>query len=114
LRTSDSRGENVTVPAPLDIDGTVGEARDRWTAHSQRSGGCSSDFSCGVGFTCVKDNFSVTGYCAKAVDAVGVQRFDLPSAPMSVGPKLPSRTDCPNTPCPAGFQCEFSSGTCVR
>lgn len=33
--------------------------------------GCSSDFSCGIGQTCVKRNFSSTGVCMKKVNEYG-------------------------------------------
>lgn len=76
--------------------------------------GCSSDFTCGIGYTCVKANFSATGYCAKAVNEYGVQTFEAPRTE-SVLPKLPVGTDCQGLmDCPAGFTCDLKSGACLR
>jgi hypothetical protein len=75
---------------------------------------CSSDYSCGVGFTCVKNNFSASGYCAKNVNPYGVQQFDA-ADPGSVNVKTPSKRDCQfDSQCPVGFRCEASSGACVK
>lgn len=75
---------------------------------------CTSDYACGVGFVCVKSNYSVGGYCAKSVDAYGVPQLVQPRAG-SVGVKTPVGTDCRSVgECPIGFRCELSSGACVR
>jgi hypothetical protein len=76
--------------------------------------GCSSDFTCGIGYTCVKANYNTTGYCAKAVNEYGVQTFETPRTE-SVLPKLPVSTDCHGAmDCPAGFACDLKSGACLR
>jgi hypothetical protein len=75
---------------------------------------CSSDFSCGMGFRCVKDNFASAGFCARAVNEFGLQTFELPDM-NSVLLKLPSDSDCKFvTDCPIGFRCDVSSGVCLR
>jgi hypothetical protein len=76
--------------------------------------GCTSDFSCGIGHTCVKANYSGTGYCAKAVNEYGVQTYELPDMD-SVFVKMPKDSDCTSAGgCPAGFRCEIRSGACLR
>lgn len=80
------------------------------------SAACSSDYDCngGVGYTCVKQNYSATGFCATAVNGYGVQTFNAPQA-NSVMVKVPVSTDCKFvTDCPAGFSCDASSGACLR
>jgi len=78
------------------------------------AGGCSSDYSCGIGNRCVKENYSGTGYCAKAVNAYGVQTFDLPDM-KSVFVKMPQGSDCKfDTHCPIGFSCDTKSGVCLK
>lgn len=75
---------------------------------------CTSDFTCGVGYTCVKKQFASSGFCAKSVDEMGVQTFETPSTD-SVGPKLPERTDCQYvTDCPVGFRCDLATGACLK
>lgn len=75
---------------------------------------CSSDFSCGVGYVCVKANFASRGRCAKAVDDVGVPTYQTPSLD-SVGPKMPDPHDCDfDMDCPVGFRCEPKSGACIK
>jgi hypothetical protein len=75
--------------------------------------GCSSDFSCGTGFKCVKRQYQSIGVCLQSVDDVGVPTYDLPDLD-SVGPKVPSASDCDRSGCAAGFSCDLQSGTCVR
>lgn len=76
--------------------------------------GCSSDFDCGSGARCVKKNFSGSGSCMQSVDAAGAPAFDQPRLE-SVNVKTPSPSDCSaGRVCPAGFQCDWESGACVR
>jgi aryl carrier-like protein len=76
--------------------------------------GCSSDFDCGIGSRCVKANYSLKGYCAKAVNEFGVQTFDMPDM-NSVLVKVPQGSDCHFvTDCPIGFRCDVQSGACLR
>ena len=75
---------------------------------------CSSDYSCGIGNRCVKNNFSGQGFCAKAVNEYGVRTFDLPRTE-SVLVKVPDEADCRfDTDCPVGFRCHARSGACLR
>lgn len=75
---------------------------------------CSSDFGCGAGRRCLKDNFRSSGYCVDAVNEAGVRVYGLPDMG-SVFVKVPTSLDCHvNTDCPVGFRCQASSGACVR
>jgi len=75
---------------------------------------CSSDFVCGIGYKCVKSNYSGAGFCAKAVNSYGNQTFDLPDLD-SVFVKTPNVGDCKfNLDCPVGFSCDRDSGACLK
>jgi hypothetical protein len=77
-------------------------------------GGCTSDFSCGVGKKCVKQYYNSTGVCMQAVNEYGTPTYETPDA-NSVGPNMPSKSSCSiGTSCPVGFRCDFGSGVCVR
>lgn len=77
--------------------------------------GCTSDFSCGVGQTCVKQFYNSTGVCMRAANEYGGPSFDLPDLD-SVGPNMPSANSCTSVgaTCPAGFRCDYGSGRCIR
>lgn len=75
--------------------------------------GCSSDYDCGMGFKCVKPYYSTSGSCMTAVDKYGAQSFDLPRLD-SYKTNTPSSNDCTHQGCPAGFTCDYNSGTCTR
>ena len=76
--------------------------------------GCGSDFDCGMGFKCVKQNFSNVGSCVQSVDSYGAPTYDLPAMD-SVLTKLPSSADCRfDADCPVGFRCQASSGACWK
>lgn len=78
------------------------------------AGACTSDFSCGIGWRCVKNNFAGHGFCARAVDAYGGPTFELPRTE-SVMIKVPDDADCTfDTDCPVGFRCDAKSGACLR
>lgn len=75
---------------------------------------CTSDYACMYGSRCVKQNFANEGVCMKVVNDFSVPTFAPPN-PRSVGPKLPSRSDCHFDPqCPPSFRCDTGSGTCVK
>ena len=74
------------------------------------SSGCINDFQCGVGYKCVKAQYSVSGSCMKAVNSMGVQQYKLPSL-NSVNPNY-SKQCTFSTNCPIGFFCV--NGNCVR
>ena len=76
--------------------------------------GCSSDFDCGVGGTCVKPYYSGSGTCARAVNAYGNSSFALPRTD-SIFVNVPDSADCKVlTDCPIGFRCDLNSGACLR
>jgi len=75
---------------------------------------CSSDFSCGIGFICVKNHFASSGFCAVAVDEYGLRQFPEPRTD-TFGPAFPSSSGCHfSTDCPIGFHCDVKSGTCLK
>lgn len=71
--------------------------------------GCTSDFSCGVGYKCVKAQFNSKGTCMKSIDSHGIQQFNSPVN--NVGPNMNGQCTF-NTDCPIGFSCK--SGNCVK
>jgi hypothetical protein len=75
--------------------------------------GCSSDYDCGVGSVCVKPYYSTSGSCMTAVNKYGTQTVDLPRLD-SHKANTPSRSDCTQKGCQAGFTCDYNSGTCIR
>ena len=74
---------------------------------------CSSDFECGIGWACIKPNFSTSGTCLRSVNEYGNQQYNLPRLD-SVAPKMPSRHDCHLMDCPIGFRCDTATGACVK
>lgn len=69
---------------------------------------CSNDYGCSYGSTCVKDQFKMQGFCAKKVDAYGIQTLTPPN-PDSV--YLGGEGDCSfDTDCPIGFKCVKGQG----
>jgi hypothetical protein len=75
---------------------------------------CRSDSECGLGFMCVKANYSGQGTCARKVDEYGLPIFSLPRMD-SVFTKVPSDADCRfDADCPIGFRCSQSSGACFK
>tara|TARA_R110002110_G_scaffold415748_1_gene654857 strand:- start:97945 stop:99099 length:1155 start_codon:yes stop_codon:yes gene_type:complete len=83
---------------------TIGETRDQ--------NACSSDYSCGTGYSCIKKYLRNTGSCMKTLDSSGARTFDLPSTD-SIGPNT-MRQCISSSECPTGFQCEYSSGRCIK
>ena len=74
---------------------------------------CSSDFSCGIGYTCVKDSYKTRGTCMESVNKYGSRVYNMPST-SSVGPNM-SSGDCKfNTDCPIGFKCDRRAKVCVK
>jgi hypothetical protein len=73
------------------------------------SSGCSSDFDCGLGQSCVKPQYSRRGSCMKSVNSSGIQQFNPHQN--NVGPNT-SKQCTFNTDCPIGFRC--SGGNCVK
>jgi len=76
--------------------------------------GCSSDFSCGIGYKCVKAPFQSSGTCMKVVDEYGLPTYDMPSTD-SIGPNMNTEGDCDfDTDCPIGFRCHRKYKVCVK
>lgn len=74
---------------------------------------CSSDYSCGVGYICVKEPYKTRGECMKAVDEYGIQTFELPRE-RSIGPKISGEGCTFVTDCPIGFKCDRDLEVCVK
>lgn len=73
---------------------------------------CTSDFSCGMGYQCVKEPFKMSGVCMKTVNNYGVQTYNSPST-NSVGVKTSGSCNF-NTDCPVGFKCDRNYKECVK
>jgi hypothetical protein len=71
---------------------------------------CSSDYDCGVGYSCVKEMYKSHGECAKTIDGFGIQQFN-PPRDNSIGIKTESQCSF-NVDCPIGFTCH--SGSCIK
>lgn len=78
---------------------------------------CSSDYSCGTGEACLKQQYQTTGTCATKVNGYGTQTYSPPS-PGSVGPKMDDDNMCSfDTDCSIGFTCKKNGGIkgyCMR
>lgn len=74
--------------------------------------GCSSDFYCGVGYSCVKKPSTNNGVCMMSVDSDGVRNFASPSTD-SIGVRTTDGCRF-NTDCPVGFSCDEVYKACVR
>ena len=76
---------------------------------------CFSDYDCGgVGYTCVKPNYSTQGTCAQTVNSFGTPTYNLPDL-NSTMPKAPQPSDChTDIDCPIGFRCDVQAGACVK
>lgn len=96
-----------------------GQQLDEVTAATPASdgpAGCTNDFNCAYGSSCVKDQFKLRGFCARNVNAYGTPTFTPPN-PSSVYPG--GEGDCRwDTECAAGFRCIKGtgqiSGHCLR
>ena len=73
---------------------------------------CSSDYSCGIGYSCVKKPFSSTGVCLKSVDSYGTPTYKMPD-PNSI--EIKTEGSCTfTTDCPIGFRCDSTLKACVK
>lgn len=82
------------------------------TPTTYQSSGCSSDFDCGIGNKCVKEQFKSRGTCMKSVDEYGVQSFEMPNS-SSIGVNTDSQCTF-DTDCPVGFRCDTKYKACVK
>jgi hypothetical protein len=73
---------------------------------------CTSDFSCGVGYECVKPTYSSSGTCMKSVNEYGNPNYQAPKLE-SIGSNMSSGCRLAQD-CPMGFQCDSKSGRCLR
>lgn len=81
---------------------------------SNEDSGCISDFSCGVGYKCVKAPLKSRGVCMKSVDEYGTPQYNMPSTD-SVGPNFDLEGQCDfDTDCPVGFRCDRTYKTCIK
>ena len=74
---------------------------------------CNSDYSCGVGYACVKEPYKTRGECMKTVNEYGIQTFELPSD-SSIGPKMSGDGCTFVTDCPIGFRCDRDLEVCIK
>lgn len=74
--------------------------------------GCTSDFDCGYGNTCVKERFTSGGVCMKSVDNSGRRVYNTPTAD-SIGVRTSEGCRL-NTDCPVGFSCDETYRACVK
>lgn len=74
---------------------------------------CSSDYSCGVGYACVKEPYKSRGVCMKTVDRYGIQTFDMPRS-KSIGPNMSGDGCRFVTDCPIGFRCDRELKVCTK
>jgi hypothetical protein len=74
---------------------------------------CTSDYSCGLGYACVKEPYKVRGQCMETVDEYGIRTFDMPRD-SSIGPKMSGEGCTFVTDCPIGFQCDRDLEVCVK
>lgn len=74
--------------------------------------GCTSDFSCGIGQSCVKAPYSSTGVCMTAVDSSGMKTYKTPSTDSVF---MPTSGSCRfKSDCPYGFECDTELKACVK
>ena len=98
-----------TTPPPTP---TVAPPTPTVAPQAYQATSCTSDFSCGIGYSCVKERYSASGFCAKAVDPTGTPTFQTPSSD-SIGPNM-GDVDCARNGCPTGFRCDISTGVCLK
>jgi len=77
-----------------------------------QASGCSSDYSCGIGFKCIKEQFQSNGVCMKAVNEYGTQSYSLPDL-NSVGVNLGNKCTF-DADCPIGFRCDSKYKACIK
>ncbi|TYO96764.1 endonuclease YncB(thermonuclease family) [Geothermobacter ehrlichii] len=73
---------------------------------------CRSDYTCRIGYMCMKKPYRSEGICVKRVDKYGIQSFDPPQAD-SVGPRLDEGC-ISSVDCPTGFRCDPFYKQCVK
>lgn len=97
------------VAAGMQAFGAAMAATPRSSYAPRSPGGCTSDYACGYGQKCVKGVGQIAGFCAQAVDRIGVPTYAPPSL-NSVGT---GQAQCWSAAqCAIGFQCV--SNHCVK
>lgn len=92
--------------------GSTGRSKSSSTSSSHVTMGCSSDFSCGIGSSCVKARFSSNGVCMRTVDANGSRIYNSPSLE-SVGVRASEGCRF-NSDCAIGFNCDNRLKVCIK
>lgn len=78
------------------------------------SSGCTSDYECGLGLSCIKGPMQSAGKCMQKVNEYGTP---LPTInnPNSTLPNTNINGQCTlNSECPIGFRCDMTLKTCVK
>lgn len=80
----------------------------------QHARGCASDYSCGVGYKCIKEPLKSRGICFRSVNSSGGKVFNMPD-PESVGINTDMKGQCDfTTDCPIGFKCDRVRKVCIK
>lgn len=78
------------------------------------SSGCTSDYQCGLGLSCIKGPMQSTGQCMQKVNEYGTPLPTI-SNPSSALPNYNINGQCTlNSECPIGFRCDLTLKTCVK
>lgn len=103
---------NAMAGAAMPIMDGYSSGKKQATAASENT--CSSDFSCGTGYKCIKAPMKSTGTCMQSVGQNGLRRFDNPDV-NSVGPNMNINGQCSfSADCPLGFTCDKRLKACVK
>lgn len=73
---------------------------------------CSSDYSCGIGYRCVKPPLEASGVCMREVDSFGTPTYGTPRS-SSIDIKTKGQCDF-DMDCPIGFACDARYKACVK
>ncbi|MBI5075511.1 MAG: hypothetical protein HZB62_10170 [Nitrospirae bacterium] len=99
-----------TNPSGIGSSYKSGDLQD---VYSQSSKECSSDFSCGLGYKCVKAPLKSKGECMKEVDKYGLPTYRAHSL-NSIGPNMDQNGCNFNTDCPIGYRCDKKYKLCAK
>ncbi|MCG9965058.1 hypothetical protein [Shewanella cutis] len=78
------------------------------------SNGCTSDYQCGLGLSCIKAPMQNTGQCMQKVNEYGTPLPTI-SNPSSALPNTNINGQCTlNSECPIGFRCDMGLKVCVK
>ncbi len=103
----ETRRRNVQKATPSAALGRAKGSQSGATNHS-----CSSDFSCGIGYRCVKRPYETAGACMQEVDSAGLPTYGTPRASSL---DIRTRRQCDfDIECPLGFTCDATYKACVK